>query len=163
MSERNNNIKSNYMRTKLIGSLKSVFLFTLLTLLPMEILAQESAPSPPPSTNIGDLGPLLEKNEKEEAVNEYGPAFVEMVQESGVYAPAFDFFTTSMLWTVIAAALVFIMHLGFACLESGLCQAKNTVNILFKNVFIISIGVLTMPYGDSTLIILETVGLSVAG
>ena len=69
------------MRTKLIGSLKSVFLFTLLTLLPMEILAQESAPSPPPSTNIGDLGPLLEKNEKEEAVNEYGPAFVEMVQE----------------------------------------------------------------------------------
>ncbi|MDA0905925.1 MAG: ammonium transporter [Verrucomicrobia bacterium] len=51
-----------------------------------------------------------------------------------------------MLWTVIAAALVFLMHLGFATLESGLCQKKNTVNILFKNVFIISIGVLTYAF-----------------
>jgi ammonium transporter, Amt family len=48
-----------------------------------------------------------------------------------------------MLWTVIAAALVFIMHLGFATLETGLTQSKNTVNILFKNVFIICIGLLT--------------------
>ena len=102
---------------------------------------EEVKASPPP--NIGDLAPLMEKKEDGTVVNEYGPGFVEMVQESGVYAPAFDFFTTSMLWTCIAAALVFIMHLGFACLESGLCQAKNTVNILFKNVFIISIGVLT--------------------
>lgn len=54
-----------------------------------------------------------------------------------------DFFTVSMLWTVIAAALVFLMHLGFATLESGLCQQKNVVNVLFKNVFIISIGVVT--------------------
>jgi Amt family ammonium transporter len=35
------------------------------------------------------------------------------------------------------------MHLGFATLESGLCQQKNVVNVLFKNVFIISIGVIT--------------------
>ena len=53
------------------------------------------------------------------------------------------FFTTSMLWTVIAAALVFLMHLGFATLECGLTQSKNTVNILFKNTFIISMGILT--------------------
>jgi len=56
---------------------------------------------------------------------------------------AFDFFTVSMLWTVIAAAMVFMMHLGFATLEAGLCQKKNVVNILFKNVFIICIGLLT--------------------
>ena len=59
------------------------------------------------------------------------------------YAYAFDFLTVSMLWTVIAAAMVFIMHLGFATLEAGLTQKKNTVNILFKNVWIISIGLLT--------------------
>ena len=35
------------------------------------------------------------------------------------------------------------MHLGFASLETGLTQSKNTVNILFKNVSIISIGILT--------------------
>lgn len=59
------------------------------------------------------------------------------------HGPAFDFFTISNLWVLIAAALVFTMHLGFATLESGLCQSKNTVNILFKNVFIICMGVVT--------------------
>ena len=46
------------------------------------------------------------------------------------------------LWVLMAAALVFIMHLGFATLEAGLTQAKNTVNILFKNVCVIAIGIL---------------------
>ena len=35
------------------------------------------------------------------------------------------------------------MHLGFATLEAGLTQSKNTVNIMFKNVFIISIGLIS--------------------
>ena len=35
------------------------------------------------------------------------------------------------------------MHLGFATLESGSRQQKNVVNVLFKNVFIISIGIVT--------------------
>jgi len=69
--------------------------------------------------------------------------YIAMVEAQGLGAYAFDFFTVSMLWTVIAAALVFIMHLGFATLEAGLTQSKNTVNILFKNVFIICIGLLT--------------------
>jgi Amt family ammonium transporter len=59
------------------------------------------------------------------------------------HGPAFDFFTISNLWILLAAGLVLIMHLGFATLESGLCQSKNTVNILFKNVFIICMGLLT--------------------
>jgi len=58
-------------------------------------------------------------------------------------SPGAAFFTISNLWLLISAALVFIMHLGFATVESGLSQAKNTVNILFKNVFIISMGILT--------------------
>ena len=54
-----------------------------------------------------------------------------------------DRFTVDNLWIMIAGMLVFIMHLGFASLESGLTRSKNTVNILFKNSFIVSIGVLT--------------------
>ncbi|PDH30196.1 MAG: ammonium transporter [Puniceicoccaceae bacterium MED-G31] len=69
--------------------------------------------------------------------------YIALLEAQGEYAYAFDFFTTSMLWTVIAAALVFLMHLGFATLEAGLTQSKNTVNILFKNVFIICIGLFT--------------------
>ncbi len=52
-------------------------------------------------------------------------------------------FIVDNLWILIAAALVFVMHLGFATLESGLTRQKNTVNILFKNLFIISIGLIT--------------------
>ena len=82
------------------------------------------------------------------AEEEAGPVddYNELLEAQGEYAPAYDFFTTSMLWTVIAAALVFLMHLGFATLESGLCQQKNVVNVLFKNVFIISIGVVTYAF-----------------
>ena len=57
--------------------------------------------------------------------------------------PAFDFFTVSNLWLLLATALVFIMHLGFSTVETGLCQSKNTTNILFKNVFIVCMGVLS--------------------
>jgi Amt family ammonium transporter len=52
-------------------------------------------------------------------------------------------FTANNVWMMMAAALVFIMHLGFAMVESGLTRAKNTTNILFKNTFIICCGILT--------------------
>ena len=46
-------------------------------------------------------------------------------------------------WMMLCTALVFIMHLGFACVESGMAQAKNTVNILFKNTLTPAIGLIT--------------------
>lgn len=52
-------------------------------------------------------------------------------------------FTVNNLWMMVATILVFIMHLGFASLESGLARSKNTVNILFKNTLIPAIGILT--------------------
>jgi Amt family ammonium transporter len=52
-------------------------------------------------------------------------------------------FTANNTWMLVATALVFVMHLGFATLESGLTRAKNTVNILFKNVAIVGLGLLT--------------------
>lgn len=51
-------------------------------------------------------------------------------------------FITNNLWILISTMMVFIMHLGFATLEAGLVQQKNTVNILFKNVIIVCIGLL---------------------
>lgn len=52
-------------------------------------------------------------------------------------------FTVNNVWMMTATCLVFIMHLGFASVESGLTQAKNTVNVLFKNTVIPCIGLLT--------------------
>ncbi len=57
-----------------------------------------------------------------------------------------EMFTVNNLWLMIAAGLVFIMHLGFATLESGLTRAKNTTNILFKNTFIVCIGLITYAF-----------------
>ena len=37
------------------------------------------------------------------------------------------------LWVIIAGVLVFFMNAGFALVESGFAQSKNTVNILAKN------------------------------
>ncbi len=50
--------------------------------------------------------------------------------------------TTGNVWMMICTALVFFMHLGFAFLEIGLTRQKNTLNILFKNIFIITSGLL---------------------
>ena len=51
-------------------------------------------------------------------------------------------FTANNVWMMLATALVFFMHTGFAFLEIGLTRQKNTINILFKNIFIITAGLL---------------------
>jgi Amt family ammonium transporter len=76
----------------------------------------------------------------EEAPAAEAPAEEAPAEDAG---PSVELFTTNNLWMMIAAALVFIMHLGFAMVESGLTQSKNTVNILFKNSIIPCIGLLT--------------------
>lgn len=50
--------------------------------------------------------------------------------------------TINNVWMMICTALVFFMHLGFGFLEIGLTRQKNTLNILFKNIFIITTGLL---------------------
>jgi Amt family ammonium transporter len=52
-------------------------------------------------------------------------------------------FVANNVWMMVCTAFVFIMHLGFASVETGLTRAKNTTNILFKNVFVICSGLLT--------------------
>ena len=53
-----------------------------------------------------------------------------------------ELLTINNVWMMICTALVFFMHLGFSLLEIGLTRQKNTINILFKNIFIITIGLL---------------------
>lgn len=52
---------------------------------------------------------------------------------------------------MVCTFLVFFMHLGFSFLEIGLTRQKNTVNILFKNVFIITVGLLLYYIGGFNL------------
>lgn len=52
---------------------------------------------------------------------------------------------------MVCTALVFFMHLGFALLETGLTRQKNAINILFKNIFIITGGLLMYYIGGFNL------------
>jgi Amt family ammonium transporter len=47
---------------------------------------------------------------------------------------------TTMIWMVVGAALVFLMQAGFAMVEVGLTRAKNTANILMKNLMDFCLG-----------------------
>jgi Amt family ammonium transporter len=60
-------------------------------------------------------------------------------------------FVANNIWMMVSTFLVFIMHLGFATLESGLTRAKNSVNILFKNTMIVAIGLLTYAFAGFNL------------
>ena len=67
----------------------------------------------------GDEAPTLESNRNA----------IDLVQAHADY-----------LWTLVAAALVFFMQAGFAMVESGFTRAKNTINIMMKNLMDFSIG-----------------------
>ena len=47
-----------------------------------------------------------------------------------------------IVWTCVAAFLVFFMQAGFAMVETGFTRAKNAVNILMKNLMDFSVGTL---------------------
>lgn len=111
----------SFMKKNLTGALASALLLLAVTLLPVgTVMADEAATA---------------ASEASDPMSGYS----EFIENGN----ATSTFETSNLWILIAAFLVFIMHLGFSTLESGLTQSKNTTNILFKNVFIICIGVLT--------------------
>ena len=48
---------------------------------------------------------------------------------------------TDVIWVLVSAVLVFFMQAGFALCEAGLTRAKNTGNILMKNMMDFCIGV----------------------
>jgi Amt family ammonium transporter len=129
-----------------------VVLTVLLACLPGSLAAQDATPvtpleatadpatAQPPAEAMAASAPAPADPAEDD---EYRADYDALIAEQGQYAYAFDFFALSMVWTLVSAALVFVMHLGFATVESGLTQSKNTVNILFKNMFIVCIGLVT--------------------
>ncbi|MFD2255340.1 ammonium transporter [Luteolibacter algae] len=106
-------------------------------LMPATSHGQEET-SPAPTEQVVDAEVTTEAPPAEAA--EEAPAYASY--EDFMAGPDAAMFTVNNLWILISAALVFIMHLGFCSVESGMCQKKNTVNILFKNVFIVAVGAL---------------------
>ena len=60
-----------------------------------------------------------------------------------------------IMWILVTGILVFIMQAGFTLVESGFTRAKNTINIIMKNLMDLCVGSLafwiigyTLMYGD---------------
>jgi Amt family ammonium transporter len=99
--------------------------------------------------------PLALSQAQEPAATEPAAAATEAAEAEAPAAPA-PITTGELkvmadtLWVMVAAMLVFFMNLGFGCVESGLCRAKNCVNILSKNFIVFavtSIGFLLLGWG----------------
>jgi len=102
-----------------------VILIVLSTIILSSTLAFSEEPVAPPG---GGAGGEAVTSQAEEA-----PAEVQ----AAAPAPAWDAkFAADTVWVLVTAFLVFFMNLGFAMVESGLCRAKNAVNILSKNVIV---------------------------
>ena len=86
--------------------------------------------------------------ETEEAISEASPTeSVESIPEEpgdleSITAAIKDELQTNIniVWTCVAAFLVFFMQAGFAMVETGFTRAKNAVNILMKNLMDFSVG-----------------------
>ncbi len=70
------------------------------------------------------------------------PAAEEAVAEPQYYQKAELDYTINTLLMFVCAVLVLFMQAGFAMVEVGFNAAKNAVNIIFKNIMDLSIGVI---------------------
>jgi ammonium transporter, Amt family len=64
----------------------------------------------------------------------------------------------NVVWTLVAAILVFFMQAGFAMVEAGFTRAKNAVNIMMKNLMDFSVGSVAFLFVGFGLMFGETNG-----
>ncbi|MFT5523606.1 MAG: Amt family ammonium transporter [Pirellulaceae bacterium] len=117
-----------------------LFGIMLLLGMAMSVMAQEETNEAPPADTAEEATPSeatpSEATPGAEAEEEETPVKAEP-STTDVLAFAID-----NIMLLICAVLVLFMQAGFAMLEAGLNSAKNTVNILFKNVMDLSVGIL---------------------
>jgi Amt family ammonium transporter len=77
-------------------------------------------------------------------------------EETAAPAAASTIQPINVVWTLVAAFLVFFMQAGFAMVETGFTRAKNAGNIIMKNIMDFSVGSIVffvvgfgLMYGES--------------
>lgn len=119
------------------GVALALFTLTAVTFAPASsILAQDEAPT---TEEVASEVPTEETAAVEEPVEEAVEEEVPTA-ESNAAAIAENAENSNILWTCLAAFLVFFMQAGFAMVEAGFTRAKNACNILMKNLMDFSIG-----------------------
>ena len=114
---------------KFIGLL--IIMIGLFFISNMSALAEETVPGPAAPAAVGTVAPdKIASAAPEKAVTQQALDAMKSSMQVGI----------DTVWVLFAAFLVFFMNLGFAMVESGLCRAKNTVNILAKNFIVFAIS-----------------------
>jgi Amt family ammonium transporter len=88
-----------------------------------------------PSLGFADDAPTLTWEQYRDAVGMTDEASIQntpMGSEGGL--------PVNVVWTVVAAILVFWMQAGFAAVEAGFTRSKNTINIMMKNLMDFALG-----------------------
>lgn len=85
-------------------------------------VAQAQSPTPAPAAEAKPVAPQIDP-------------VTELAAKVGDAKVALD-----TLWVIVAGCFVFFMNLGFACVESGFCRAKNTVTIMAKNFVVFAVA-----------------------
>lgn len=109
---------------------------------PAEIAA-EAEPSLSETAEVAAIDEELavEEEEEEAAIPWEEMSLDEKVESLAEVASIYS--DADVLWTCLAAFLVFFMQAGFAMVESGFTRAKNACNIMMKNMMDFSIGTLS--------------------
>lgn len=118
------------MRRYLALGFLSLFAFSLP---PSALFAQDAAP-PAAAAAATEGTPAAAPAEAPKA-----PPTVEEQLKSLAEANASMTVKMDTAWVMICGLLVFFMNLGFATVESGMCRAKNCVNILSKNFIVFAV------------------------
>ena len=70
----------------------------------------------------------------------YRFCLITILNQKWILLYFYNFSSVDVIWTLLGAALVYFMQAGFAMCEAGLTRAKNTGNILMKNMMDFCIG-----------------------
>lgn len=141
---------------RILGVLMLALLFALVTT-PGTTWAQDDAPAETETTEtvaeeaeetVSEAAAEVEDSDEEETEEAQEESDEEEADEVTPHDAPYneqvweDGWVLNTLFMFIFAVLVLFMQAGFAMLEVGLNSAKNTINILFKNVMDVSVGVL---------------------
>ena len=102
--------------------LLSIFLILGLLGLAGVVFAEEQAAPPPAPMATAEQAPTAQPVAAPAPAPEKPPMKAEDVQKN-----------VNIIWTLVAAFLVFFMQAGFAMVETGFTRAKNAINIMMKN------------------------------
>ncbi|NIP86103.1 MAG: ammonium transporter [Planctomycetales bacterium] len=106
----------------------------LYTAIPLGAVSAEEVAKIAAEIEVAQIGDLAEGGDVAVVAPPAGEESEEGLSVASVLADV------DVLWTCLAAFLVFFMQAGFAMVESGFTRAKNACNIMMKNLMDFSIG-----------------------